>query len=144
MNSRSCTVSISACVATLVMTTACNGSQWRAEDHHIHSHHSLGDGTYSIEFNARQATFVLFDEETESLWFHLEGDIAMTAISGEYVGMRSAELPSGYTTWSVWKELHPESGWLDPASLPARSAGGRGRDGGTRTTRHDRVDQGQG
>ncbi|MEE2833542.1 MAG: hypothetical protein VYD18_14385 [Candidatus Latescibacterota bacterium] len=56
MNSRSCTVSISACVATLVMTTACNGSQWRAEDHHIHSHHSLGDGTYSIEFNARQAT----------------------------------------------------------------------------------------
>ena len=56
MNSRSCTVSISACVATLVMTTACNGSQWRAEDHHIHSHHShhsLGDGTYSIEFNAR-------------------------------------------------------------------------------------------
>ena len=47
----------------------------------------------------------------------------MTAISGEYVGMRSAELPSGYTTWSVWRELHPESGWLDPASLPARSAG---------------------
>lgn len=41
-------------------------------------------------------TFVLFDEETESLWYHLEGDIAMTAISGEYVGMRSAELPSGY------------------------------------------------
>ncbi len=143
MNSRSCTVSISACVATLVMKTACNGSQWRAEDHHIHSHHSLGDGTYSIEFNACQATFVLFDEETESLWFHLAGDIAMTAISGEYVGMRSAELPSGYTTWSV-KELHPESGWLDPASLPARSAGGRGRGGGTRTTRHDRVDQGQG
>ena len=68
----------------------------------------------------------------------------MTAISGEYVGMRSAELSSGYTTWSVWRELHPESGWLDPASLPARSAGGRGRGGGTRTTRHDRVDQGQG
>lgn len=112
-------------------------------------------------------TFVLFDEETESLWYHLEGDIAMTAISGEYVGMRSAELPSGYTIWSVWKELHPESGWLDPASLPARSAGGRGRGGGqTRqlpegferpegadssggqsggtSTRQDWVDQGQG
>ena len=81
--------------------------------------------------------------------------------------MRSAELPSGYTIWSVWKELHPESGWLDPASLPARSAGGRGRGGGqTRqlpegferpegadssggqsggtSTRQDWVDQGQG
>ena len=37
-------------------------------------------------------TFVLFDEETESLWYHLEGDIAMTAISGEYAGSRVPEL----------------------------------------------------
>ena len=78
-------------------------------------------------------TFVLFDEETESLWYHLEGDIAMTAISGEYAGSRAAELPSALTTWNVWRELHPDTGYLDPASLPERSnrrgRGGFGQDG---------------
>ena len=74
-------------------------------------------------------TFVLFDEETESLWYHLEGDIAMTAISGEYAGSRAAELPSALTTWNVWRELHPDTGYLDPASLPERSGNRRGRGG---------------
>ena len=74
-------------------------------------------------------TFVLFDEETESLWYHLEGDAAMTAISGKYAGMRTAELPAAYTTWNVWRKLHPDTGYLDPVSLPQRSTAG-GRRGG--------------
>ena len=123
-------------------------------------------------------TFVLFDEATESLWYHLEGDVAMTGISGDYAGSRTGEMPSVYTTWNVWRELHPDTGFLDPASLPERSGGGRGRRGGDaqgdvapgqrsgfeppegaqpgqppqggqptngqRTTRRDRVEQGQG
>ena len=74
-------------------------------------------------------TFVLFDEETQSLWYHLEGDIAMTAISGDYAGSRAAELPSALTTWKVWRKGHPDTGYLDPASLPQRSADGRRRGG---------------
>ena len=126
-------------------------------------------------------TFVLFDEETESLWYHLEGDIAMTAISGEYAGSRVPELPFAHTTWDVWRGLHPDTGYLDPASLPERSVdrrrGGTDRAGQSpegsqprrrpdgselpegfepgqrpegaqpgnaeRTTRRDRIDQGQ-
>ena len=85
--------------------------------------------TYASVGILYEDTFVLFDEETESLWYHLEGDVAMTGISGEYSGSRTAELPFAYTTWNVWKGLHPDTGYLDPASLPQRSAD-RGRRGG--------------
>ena len=120
-------------------------------------------------------TFVLFDEETESLWYHLEGDVAMTGISGEYSGSRTAELPFAYTTWKEWRERHSDTGYLDAASLPSRSAdrrrrGNQGQTGQSpggaaegqrgqvaegdrpaqeappgreRSTRRDRVDQGQ-
>ena len=57
-------------------------------------------------------TFVLFDYETESLWYHLEGTDGLTSISGEYADQRLEEFPSTLTRWNEWKQAHPETGIL--------------------------------
>ena len=58
-------------------------------------------------------TFVLFDYETESVWYHLESDYALTCISsGVYAGRRLPELGSTFTRWSNWKAMHPDSKFL--------------------------------
>ena len=48
-------------------------------------------------------TFVLFDYETESMWYHLDGDDALTCVSGPYADRRLPELESTFTRWSRWK-----------------------------------------
>ena len=57
-------------------------------------------------------TFVLFDYETESLWYHLEGTDGLTGIGGEYADRRLEEFPSTLTRWNEWKKAHPETGIL--------------------------------
>ena len=39
-------------------------------------------------------TFVLWDYETESLWYHLEGDSGLTCISGFYADRKLPEFQS--------------------------------------------------
>ena len=60
-----------------------------------------------------QNTFVLFDYETESMWYHLPGDTGMTGISGFYKDRRLEELESVHTRWEDWFNEHPNSGYLE-------------------------------
>jgi hypothetical protein len=57
-------------------------------------------------------TFVLFDYETETMWYHLPGDTGLTGISGVYRDRKLEELESAHVRWSVWFADHPESGYL--------------------------------
>lgn len=57
-------------------------------------------------------TFVLYDFETESLWYHLPGDDGLTGISGAYSDRKLAEFASTHTRWSRWVVDHPASGFL--------------------------------
>ena len=65
-----------------------------------------------------QNTFVLYDYETESMWYHLQGDTGLTGISGIYKDRRLEELPSVHVRWDEWFADHPNSGYLD-YELPA-------------------------
>ncbi|RMG42134.1 MAG: DUF3179 domain-containing protein [Methanobacteriota archaeon] len=57
-------------------------------------------------------TFVLYDLETESLWYHLEGEQALTCIQGFYADKKLPELPSYFIRWPRWIENHPNSKFL--------------------------------
>ncbi|RMG67516.1 MAG: DUF3179 domain-containing protein [Calditrichaeota bacterium] len=58
-------------------------------------------------------TFVLYDKETESLWYHLEGDDALTCISGKFADRRLPELNSELIRWNNWLAKHPDTKFLD-------------------------------
>jgi hypothetical protein len=60
-----------------------------------------------------QNTFVLFDYETESMWYHLSGTDGLTCISGTYADRVLEELPSTLTRWNIWVEQNPGSKFLD-------------------------------
>lgn len=58
------------------------------------------------------STFVLYDHQTESLWFpNQEGDEGrgLLAISGFYAGRILPEYPVELTAWRDWVEKHPRS-----------------------------------
>ena len=59
-----------------------------------------------------RSTFVLFDYETESLWYHLAGDTGLTCISGFYADRKLPEFESTHTRWRDWKAAHPETLFL--------------------------------
>ncbi len=58
-------------------------------------------------------TFVLYDKETESLWYHLEGDDALTCISGKFADRRLPELSSTLIRWNNWLAQHRDTKFLD-------------------------------
>lgn len=60
-----------------------------------------------------RSTFVLYDYETESLWYHLEGEDSLTCINGEYADRKVPELTAGFLRWNNWRELHPQTKILD-------------------------------
>ena len=57
-------------------------------------------------------TFVLYDYETESMWYHLTGDDGLTGISGVYKDRKLEELGAVHLLWAEWFDLHPNSGYL--------------------------------
>ena len=57
-------------------------------------------------------TFVLYDWETESLWYHLNGEDGLTCISGEFMDRKLLELRSTEARWSTWKEQKPHTKFL--------------------------------
>jgi len=61
---------------------------------------------------------VLFDYETNSLWYRLDGTKGLTCIGGAFVGNVLAELPVVRTTWPLWLLLHPTTRVLPPLSAP--------------------------
>jgi len=60
-----------------------------------------------------QNTFVLYDYETESIWYHLSGTDGLTCISGNYADRVLEEFPSTLTRWNEWRNLNPETKFLN-------------------------------
>ena len=60
-------------------------------------------------------TFVLFDYETESLWYHMPGTDGLTCINGEYADRKLPEFPSTKTRWNQWKAENPTTKYWDPS-----------------------------
>ena len=58
-------------------------------------------------------TFVLFDYETESLWYHLDGSDKLTCIDGPFKDRTLDELPSFFGRWNEWIGTHPASQFLN-------------------------------
>ena len=54
-------------------------------------------------------TFVLYDYETESLWYHRPGESGLTCISGFYADEHLFEYESVQLRWSNWTNLFPET-----------------------------------
>lgn len=53
--------------------------------------------------------FVLFDYQTESLWYHLPGTNALTCITGHYEG-RTLPVVNYYEgLWPEWRTLYPKT-----------------------------------
>ena len=57
-------------------------------------------------------TFVLYDYETESMWYHLEGTNGLTAITGKYADRKLEELTSFFIRWNSWKSQTPDTKYL--------------------------------
>jgi len=58
-------------------------------------------------------TFVLYDYETESLWYHRPGEDGLTCIGGQYADRKLKEFTSTKTRWHIWKKDYPHSKYLD-------------------------------
>jgi len=57
-------------------------------------------------------TFVLYDYETESLWYHLPGTDGLTCVNGEYADKKLIEFNSVQTRWNNWVVDNPNSLFL--------------------------------
>ena len=57
-------------------------------------------------------TFVLYDYETESIWYHLEGTDGLTCIGGVYADKFLPEHPSQQIRWKTWRTQKPDSKFL--------------------------------
>lgn len=60
-------------------------------------------------------TFVLYDYETESLWYHLEGEDGLTCVSGFYADRKLEEFESTKIRWNLWKSAHPDTRFMESA-----------------------------
>ncbi len=61
-------------------------------------------------------TFVLYDYNTESLWFPLgdgRGRTIFNSISGQYSDLKLPHIPAIVTTWDKWVASHPDSKYFD-------------------------------
>jgi hypothetical protein len=56
-----------------------------------------------------KSTFVLYDYETESLWYHMAREIGLTCISGTFADRCFPEFKSSQMRWSEWIALHPDT-----------------------------------
>jgi hypothetical protein len=56
--------------------------------------------------------FVLYDYETESLWFPLTGVPGFTCVSGTYADQTLEAFTVSSTTWNQWLEAHPGSKYM--------------------------------
>lgn len=52
---------------------------------------------------------VLYDRETESLWYRLDGDDRLTCINGEFLDNALEAVPVTRTSWTAWFNAHPHT-----------------------------------
>ena len=56
--------------------------------------------------------FVLYDYETESMWFLLDGDTHLTSKTGRYADRELEPIVGTVTSWTEWATLHPETKYV--------------------------------
>jgi hypothetical protein len=54
-------------------------------------------------------TFVLYDYETESIWFPFDSEGNLTCIGGAYLGEELPILPFTRTSWNEWLNSYPNT-----------------------------------
>jgi len=52
---------------------------------------------------------VLYDRDTESLWYGLDGEPGLTCINGEFLDNILAAVPVTRTSWGSWLAMHPQT-----------------------------------
>jgi hypothetical protein len=57
-------------------------------------------------------TFVLYDYETESLWYHMPGGNGLICINGVYADRYLFEYTSTMERWSAWFNKNPQTTFL--------------------------------
>ncbi len=60
------------------------------------------------------STFVLYDQESESLWYPYPEEKLLRCISGQFVGSTLKEITAVRTNWQDWFQSHPKSEVLIP------------------------------
>jgi hypothetical protein len=53
--------------------------------------------------------FVLYDFETESLWYRLPGTNGLTCVAGHYEGLELPEVVSAVEPWNAWRASFPNT-----------------------------------
>ena len=63
----------------------------------------------TLDFSHRgwlyEETFLFYDYQTDSLWVQATGQ----AVAGSFKGTTLDRLPATQTTWSEWRQLHPDT-----------------------------------
>jgi hypothetical protein len=57
-------------------------------------------------------TFILYDIETESLWYPLPDKPGLTCITGTHADKSLAELPTSQMRWADWLSMNPKTKYL--------------------------------
>ena len=56
--------------------------------------------------------FVLYDYETESMWFPIESRPQLTCVSGTYADRALEKFEFEVTSWQAWRARHPDSKYM--------------------------------
>ncbi len=57
-------------------------------------------------------TFVLYDQETGTLWYPLPGTRGLTGISGPHRDRHLPEFRSKRASWQQWRQEHPQTKFM--------------------------------
>ena len=64
-----------------------------------------GEHTFGVSGKLIMNSLVMYDRETETLWSQFLG----RAVEGPLAGAELEVIPVTQTTWSAWRELHPDT-----------------------------------
>jgi len=67
--------------------------------------------------------FVLYDYETESIWYDMSDGLGLTCVAGSYEGRRLPEQESFHGSWKDWKRFYPNTLFYKPSQPPRRPGG---------------------
>jgi hypothetical protein len=68
--------------------------------------------TFSASGWTYNFTFVLFDYETESMWYPIKSGFGPTCVGGEFKDLTLPAFESEITYWSTWKKKRPNTKYL--------------------------------
>jgi len=81
---------------------------------------SIGDSilTFAPSGWTYHSTFVLYDYETESMWypyvdFQKAGETPLVCIAGDFADTTLQEIQSTLTTWQTWYKENPDTKFMD-------------------------------